>query len=480
LSVQASKNKIGFVSLGCPKNLVDSEVMMGLVTGQGYELTADRDAADVLVVNTCGFIDAAKKESIDTILEMAELKSTGKCQRLVVTGCLVERYRDDLQREIPEIDAVLGVNELETIVQAVSPSGSRDLSLPVLATPPPPSALYLYNERTPRVLSTPKYSAYVKIAEGCDHPCSFCVIPQMRGKFRSRPMGSILGEAGRLASQGVKELLLIGQDTTDYGKDLGIKDGLAHLLRELNTVEGLQWIRFLYAYPNNVHDAMLDVMAESDRICKYIDIPLQHASSRILKSMLRGGNRRSLTKLIERIRDRVPGVAVRTTFIVGFPGETDADFDELLGFVREVEFDNLGVFTYSDEEECGAFGLGDKVPSKVARARQSKLMRTQARIAARKAKEMIGKQVEVLVEGTSRESDLLLQGRTRGQAPEIDGCVLINDFVEGLDTQPGDFVSVEITDAALYDLVGTAISASASTTPARRASLIRATAARRN
>jgi len=480
LSAQESKNKIGFVSLGCPKNLVDSEVMMGLVAGQGYELTADRDAADVLVVNTCGFIDAAKKESIDTILEMAELKSTGKCQKLVVTGCLVERYRDDLQREIPEIDAVLGVNELETIVAAVGASSPRDLSLPVLASAPPASALYLYNERTPRVLATPKYSAYVKIAEGCDHPCSFCVIPQMRGKFRSRPMGSILNEVDRLAGQGVKELLLIGQDTTDYGKDLGIKDGLAHLLRELDRVQGLHWIRFLYAYPNNVHDAMLDVMAESDHICKYIDIPLQHASSRILKSMLRGGNRRSLTNLIRRIRDRVPGVAVRTTFIVGFPGETDADFDELLGFVREVEFDNLGVFTYSDEEECGAFGLDDKVPSKIARSRQSKVMRAQARIAARKAKDMIGKRVEVLIEGTSAESDLLLQGRTRSQAPEIDGCVLINDFAEDLDPQPGDFVSVEITDAALYDLVGTGLSRTASPTPTPKSSRLGATVARKN
>jgi len=479
LSSQELKNKIGFVSLGCPKNLVDSEVMMGLVAGQGYELTADRDAADVLVVNTCGFIDAAKKESIDTILEMAELKSTGKCQKLVVTGCLVERYRQDLQREIPEIDAVLGVNELETIVTAVGPS-ARDLSLPVLATAPPASALYLYNERTPRILATPKYSAYVKIAEGCDHPCSFCVIPQMRGKFRSRPMGSILNEADRLASQGVKELLLIGQDTTDYGKDLGIKDGLAHLLRELDRVEGLHWIRFLYAYPNNVHDAMLDVMAESDHICKYIDIPLQHASSRILKSMLRGGNRRSLTNLIRRIRDRVPGVAVRTTFIVGFPGETDADFDELLGFVREVEFDNLGVFTYSDEEECGAFGLDDKVPSKIARSRQSKLMRAQARIAARKAKGMIRKKVEVLIEGTSSESELLLQGRTQCQAPEIDGCVLINDFAEGLDPQSGDFVNVEITGAALYDLVGTAVSKVAPRTPKQEPSRLGATVARKN
>jgi ribosomal protein S12 methylthiotransferase len=453
--------------------------MMGLVARQGYELTADRDAADVLVVNTCGFIDAAKKESIDTILEMAELKTTGNCQKLVVTGCLVERYRDDLQREIPEIDAVLGVNELESIVNAVSPSRARYLSLPVLPAAPPPSALYLYNERTPRVLATPRYSAYVKIAEGCDHPCSFCVIPQMRGNFRSRPMGSILAEADKLASGGVKELLLIGQDTTDYGKDLGIKDGLAHLLRELDRVEGLNWIRFLYAYPNNVHDSMLDVMASGDRICKYIDIPLQHASAKVLKSMFRGGNRRSLTRLISRIRERVPGVAVRTTFIVGFPGETDADFDELLGFIREVEFDNLGVFTYSDERECRAFGLDDKVPSKIARARQSKLMREQAKIAARKSKAMIGSQLEVLLEGMSQESDLLLQGRTQGQAPEIDGCVLINDLAEGLNPQPGDFVKVEITGAALYDLIGTAISAAPASEPHKKWKL-RATVARLN
>jgi ribosomal protein S12 methylthiotransferase len=480
LRVQRAKKKIGFVSLGCPKNLVDSEVMMGLVAGEGYELTADRDAASVLVVNTCGFIDAAKKESIDTILEMAELKSAGACQKLVVTGCLVERYRDELQREIPEIDAVLGVNELDGIVQAVGPSGPRDLSLPVLPASPPPAALYLYNERTPRILATPAYSAYVKIAEGCDHPCSFCVIPQMRGKFRSRPMGSILREADNLAAKGVKELLLIGQDTTDYGKDLGIKNGLATLLGELDRVEGLGWIRFLYAYPNNVQDAMLDVMAESRQICKYIDIPLQHASSRILKSMLRGGNRFSLTRLISRIRERVPGVTIRTTFIVGFPGETESDFDELLGFVREVEFDNLGVFTYSDEEECGAFALGDKVPSKVARGRQAKLMREQSNIAARKSKEMIGQQVEVLLEGPSRESELLLQGRTQGQAPDIDGCVLINDMAEGLNPQPGDFVRVEITGSAVYDLIGTALSKAAQQGPAGRPSNLRLTDARRN
>jgi ribosomal protein S12 methylthiotransferase len=479
MGAQKSSKRVGFISLGCPKNLVDSEVMMGLIAGQGYELTADRDAADVLVVNTCGFIDAAKKESIDTILEMAELKSTGNCQKLVVTGCLVERYRDDLQREIPEIDAVLGVNELETIVQAVGPSRPRDLSLPVLPASPPPAALYLYNERTPRILATPRYSAYVKIAEGCDHPCSFCVIPQMRGKFRSRPMGSILSEADKLAGQGVKELLLIGQDTTDYGKDLGIKDGLAHLLRELDRVDGLNWIRFLYAYPNNVHDSMLDVMAESCRICKYIDIPLQHASAKVLKSMLRGGNRRSLTRLINRIRERVPGVTIRTTFIVGFPGETEADFDELLGFIREVEFDNLGVFTYSDEQECGAFALSDKVPSKVARSRQARLMREQSKIAARKSKEMIGSHVEVLLEGISQESELLLQGRTRGQAPDIDGCVLINDMAEGLDPQPGDFVKVEITGAAQYDLIGTAISKISAGEPRKRPNL-RASVARRN
>src|SRR6516225_4642216 len=352
--------KVGMVSLGCPKNLVDSEVMLGMLARRGYELTPRAGDADVIIVNTCSFIDPAKRESIETILEMAEYKKQGIARRLVVAGCLVERYRQDLLKEIPEVDFVLGTNELERVLEACQGTGEP-------RTVDHPFDPYLYTDFTPRVLATPRYSAYVKIAEGCDHPCSFCVIPQMRGNFRSRPMGSILAEADKLASGGVKELLLIGQDTTDYGKDLGIKDGLAHLLRELDRVEGLNWIRFLYAYPNNVHDSMLDVMASGDRICKYIDIPLQHASAKVLKSMLRGGNRRSLTRLISRIRERVPGVTIRTTFIVGFPGETEADFDELLGFIRAVEFENLGVFAYPDEQECGAFALSDKVPSKIAR-----------------------------------------------------------------------------------------------------------------
>ena len=429
--------------------------MMGLLATNGYELTPDRDAADVLVVNTCGFIDSAKQESVDTILEMAQLKASGNCQKLIVTGCMVERYRNDLQKEIPEIDAMLGTNELEKIVSTVGNfNGSKGLSLPVLATTPPPQALYLYNEKTPRILTTPSYSAYMKIAEGCDHPCSFCVIPQMRGSFRSRPMGSILAEADRLGAQGVKELLLIGQDTTDYGKDLGIKDGLATLLKALDKVEGPEWVRFLYAYPNNVRESLFDVMADSQHICKYIDIPLQHASANVLKLMKRGGNRKTLTNLIDRMRKRVPGVTIRTTFIVGFPGETDADFDELMGFIKDVEFDNLGVFTYSDEEECEAYPLSDKVPAKVARARQSKLMQEQAKIAKRKNKSMIGKQIKVLLEGPSKESELLLQGRSEGQAPEIDGVVLINDMPENFDAQPGKFVTVEITEAAGYDLVG--------------------------
>lgn len=358
-----SKKKVGFVSLGCAKNLVDSEVMMGLLANEGYELTPDKALADVLVVNTCGFIDAAKEESVDTILEMLELKSNANCQRLIVTGCLVERYREELQRTIPEIDAFLGVNEVESIVQAVG-GPKRSIPLPILAKQPQPQALYLYSERTPRVLATPKYSAYIKIAEGCDHTCSFCVIPQMRGKFRSRTVDSILGEAYKLATQGVKELLVVAQDTTDYGKDLGVKGGLAHLLQELDRVEGPEWIRLFYLYPNNVDNSMLEVMAQSERICKYIDIPLQHASGNVLRLMRRGGNRRSLAKLINRMREYVPGVTLRTTFIVGFPGETDQDFEELLGFIREIEFDNIGVFTYSDEEECNAFRLDGKVPKK--------------------------------------------------------------------------------------------------------------------
>jgi len=450
------KKKVGMVSLGCPKNLVDSEVMMGYLTQQGYELTNDSRSADVLVVNTCGFIDSARQESVETILEMAQLKQTGKLQRLIVSGCLVERYRGELQKEIPEIDACIGVNQLKEIQSVVEPNRGR--VLPVYSDGASAPELFLYDETTPRLRATAPYTSYVKIAEGCDHTCAFCIIPNLRGSFRSRSPESILREVEMLAAQGVKEFVLISQDTTTYGTDLALKDGLAKLVDSIAGVPGVEWVRFLYCYPTAITDGLLEVMATRPNVCKYFDIPLQHASRRVLTRMRRGGNRESYEKLIDRIRGRLPGVTIRTTFIVGFPGETEADFDELLAFARSAEFDRVGVFTYSDEENSAAFELDEKVDSEVAKRRERRLMKEQARISARKNRKLKGRAVRVLLEGTSKESDLLLEGRMESQAPEIDGSVLINDVPEGLTPRPGDFVTVEITEAHEYDLIGRVIS----------------------
>jgi ribosomal protein S12 methylthiotransferase len=448
----AEKKKVGMVSLGCPKNLVDSEVMMGMLAGQGFEITNDSQAADVLVVNTCGFIDSARQESVNTILEMAQLKQTGKLKRLIVAGCLVERYREELQREIPEIDACIGVNELKEIESVVGPSGRR--SLPVYSEGTAAPELYLYDETTPRLRATAPYTSYVKIAEGCDHTCAFCIIPKLRGVFRSRSPESILREVEMLAAQGVREFVLISQDTTSYGADLELKDGLARLVESIADVPGVEWVRFLYCYPTAITDELLRVMAERPNVCKYFDIPLQHVSRRVLARMRRGGNRQSYERMIKRIRERVPGVAVRTTFIVGFPGEREEDFDELVDFVRAVEFDRVGVFTYSDEDNATAFELDEKVDHAIALRRERLLMKEQARISRRKNRRLVGQQVKVLLEGRSKESDLLLEGRMGTQAPEIDGSILINDVPEDRDVRPGDFVTVEITAAQDYDLVG--------------------------
>ncbi|HJQ25652.1 MAG TPA: 30S ribosomal protein S12 methylthiotransferase RimO [Blastocatellia bacterium] len=448
----SEKKKIGMVSLGCPKNLVDSEVMMGLLARQGYELTSDSAEADVLVVNTCGFIDSARQESVDTILEMAQLKQTGKAKQLVVAGCLVERYRDDLKREIPEIDALIGVNQLTEIESVVATSSPR--SLPIYSDGASVPELYLYDETTPRLRATAPYTSYVKIAEGCDHTCAFCIIPKLRGTFRSRSPESILREVEALAAQGVREIVLISQDTTAYGSDLNLKDGLARLLEAISDVPGVEWVRFLYCYPTNISDELLRVMAERENVCKYFDIPLQHASRRVLQRMRRGGARPAYERLIARIRERVPGVAVRTTFIVGFPGEREEDFQELVEFVRAVEFDRVGVFTYSDEENSAGFELDEKVDAKTMRRRERQLMKEQARISRRRNRRMVGRRVRVLLEGRSKESDLLLEGRMETQAPEIDGVVLINDIPEGREVRPGDFVTVEITEAHDYDLIG--------------------------
>ncbi|MEW6730322.1 MAG: 30S ribosomal protein S12 methylthiotransferase RimO [Acidobacteriota bacterium] len=469
-------SKVGFVSLGCPKNLVDSEVMMGLLENAQHEITSDNSEADIIVVNTCGFIDAAKQESIDTILEMAQLKQSGRCQKLIVTGCMVERYRDELRREIPEINSLLGTNEVEQILDVCGEVTARKRrSLPLLSTTIQPDidndfvniagivpiweenyapAAYLYNDATPRKRATPRHYAYIKISEGCEHPCTFCIIPKLRGNFRSRRAGSILHEAEMLVAQGVREIILIAQDSTWYGEDLGVKDGLAQLLRSLAKVDGIEWVRFLYSYPSRLSNAVLDVIAEEPKICKYVDIPLQHASTHMLKAMKRPGNREFVEKLVMRMRDRVPGIALRTTFIVGFPGETEEDFQELLNFCRQAEFDHMGAFTYSDEEGTPAYEMSGKVPLRTARARQRKLMKLQAQISRRANRKLIGQRVPVLFEGPSQESELLWQGRMQSQAPEIDGCVLINDAPNNFAADPGSLVMVEITEAHDHDLIG--------------------------
>jgi ribosomal protein S12 methylthiotransferase len=437
--------KIGFISLGCPKNLVDSEVMMGHLVARGHEMTPHPGEADVLVVNTCSFIDPAKKESVDTILEMAKYKKIGCAQKLIVAGCLVERYRGDIRKELPEVDALVGTNELESIV-----------ALCEGATSAPASAPYLYHDLTPRVLATPRHFAYIKIAEGCDHPCTFCVIPQYRGAFRSRRFESVVSEAARLFRQGVREINLIGQDTTYYGEDLGLKDGLAVLLERLAAIETPQavWIRFLYAYPNRITQKLLDTIAAHQRLVNYIDMPLQHASARVLKRMKRGGSGEIFLKLLERIRRTIPDVSIRTSFITGFPGETDADFEELCAFVKAAHFDNLGVFAYSDEDTSASFTLDSKVDGRTIHNRKRRLMAIQRKIARAHNRSLIDAELPVLVEGRSAETDLLWQGRLATQAPEIDGVILINDF-EGAEPRPGQIRPLRITEAHDYDLIGT-------------------------
>jgi len=475
--------KIGFLSLGCPKNLVDGEVMLGLAREAGHELTSEASSADVLVVNTCAFIDAAKEESIDAILEMAAHKRGGRCSRLIVTGCLAERYRDELRREIPEIDAVLGTGEVEGIVAAIgtalgdpgSALGARrsalectsDGAAPLTFHAKAPSAdrapaaerrppVYIYDADTPRLQTTPKHFAYVKIAEGCDYTCAFCIIPTLRGSYRSRTHDSIVREARALAGRGVRELLLISQDTTFFGIDRGERGALARLLRELNTIDGLAWIRLLYLYPTTITDDVLDAMAECEKVCRYVDLPLQHASAAVLKRMRRPGNRKTYDRLLARIRDRVPGVSLRTTLIVGFPGETDADFAELKAFVNDTRFDNLGVFTYSHEEGTRAYGLADDVPAAVKRRRRSELMGRQKKIVAAAQQERIGRDVSVLVDGPAPDHELVLRGRLEGQAPDIDAQVYLTECDPAAYT-PGDLIQARLIEAREYDWIAAPI-----------------------
>ncbi len=576
---ETARPTVGFVSLGCPKNLVDSEVMMGLLHRGGAQLTPRAEDADILVVNTCSFIDSAKQESVDTILEMVQHKiaNGGRAQKLIVAGCLVERYRDEIMRNIPEVDAVVGTGELEEILSAaglnqpapnspfpiltsaqvdrmtldrhassVSQHSRPDTDSPQLAheqsslsstlyplsssrpegdareaagrfsreawdgaTAALPS--YLYSDETPRILSTPRASAYIKIAEGCDHPCSFCIIPQLRGKFRSRPIASIVAEAKSLIAQGVREITLIGQDTTCYGEDLppsialalkgtgfspSVHDRkeegalapegataesdqlstpysllttpsplrrpeladlrrpeLADLLDALAPLPGLKWLRFLYAYPNKITTRLLESIARHDTVAKYLDVPLQHASANVLRRMKRGGSGDRFLQIIDKARAIVPGLVLRTSFIVGFPGETEQDFDELLAFVTAAKIDWLGVFSYSDEEGAGAFSLDEKVPKRTIEARRKKLMKLQQKISRTARSQWIGREIDVLVEGEYEETELLWQGRSLDQAPEIDGKVLINDFGPHETLVPGTFYRAEITESHDYDVV---------------------------
>jgi ribosomal protein S12 methylthiotransferase len=459
--------KVGFLSLGCPKNLVDSEVMMGILARHGYEITPRADEADVLVVNTCSFIAPAQQESVDTILEMAEYKVYGRAKRLVVTGCLVERYRDQIMKQIPAVDAVIGTGELEQIAAAVAGNApGEDGARSALPT-------FLYHDATPRVLATPRHAAYIKIAEGCDHPCSFCIIPQLRGKFRSRRFESVVREAGNLASAGVREITLIGQDTTSYGEDLGLREGLAQLLERLAGVEGLDWARFLYAYPNRVTQRLLDTIAEHARLVKYLDMPLQHASRRVLAGMKRGSSGEAFLRLLERVRATIPGVMVRTSFIAGFPGETKEDFREVCDFVRAAEFDWMGVFAYSDVDNAGSYTLEAKVDAGTIAERRDRLMALQRPISARRLRRFVGRKLPALVTGPSADTEMVWEARLEGMAPEIDGKVYLSDLeAPGLDglggriARAGDMVMVEITESHDYDLVGRVVEIRDRATPA--------------
>lgn len=449
---------------------------MGLLNRAGAELSSRVEDADVIVVNTCSFIESAQQESVNTILEMAKHKASGRAKKLVVAGCLVERYREEIRKQIPEVDAVVGTGELQRILSATGvQSGPAVSDSPFVVLPSRPEGdarssqgrfsreqwdgavadlpNYLYDDETPRVLATPKHTAYIKIAEGCDHPCTFCIIPQLRGKFRSRRFESVVAEAERLASNGVREITLIGQDTTCYGEDFGLKDGLALLLEKLAQIDDLRWIRFLYAYPNKITGRLLETIAANDKICSYMDVPLQHASPPVLKRMKRGAGADVFLRSIEKMRRVIPDLTLRTSFIVGFPGETEKEFEELCDFVNVAQFDWMGTFSYSDQEGADAYGLDNKLSSREIERRRKHLMEIQRRISKKKKKAFVGREFDLLLEGTSEETELLLEGRTSMHAPEIDGKVFVNDFPPDMTPETGSFYRCQITEAHDYDLV---------------------------
>lgn len=443
--------KIGIVSLGCPKNLVDSETMLGLIHEEKYEITNDPSEAEIIIVNTCGFIESAKEESINTILQMAEYKKSGSCKYIIVTGCLSQRYAEELFNELLEADAIAGVevyDEIGSIIKRVM-NGERFIMLERSK----PDVIYTSKETfLPRILTTPSYTAYLKIAEGCDNCCSYCAIPKIRGPYRSKPMEQVLKEAKALADNGVKELIVVAQDTTRYGEDLpGGKLLLADLLKELNKIESLKWIRVMYCYPNNFTDELIETFASLDKVCKYVDLPLQHASNRLLASMNRYDTREEVETLLAKLRKRIPGIVIRTTFIVGFPGETDADFEELKEFVEQQRFENAGVFAYSQEEGTVAGAMPNQISDEIKQERYHELMALQAQISEEIHKDTEGQTLEVLVEGIEEDGSGLHYGRSYREAPDIDGLVFIEN--PG-DIKPGCFVKVNILQGFTYESVG--------------------------
>jgi ribosomal protein S12 methylthiotransferase len=429
-------------TLGCPKNRVDSEIMLGALTGAGYRLVPDPEEAEVIVVNTCGFIESAKEESVEAIVDLAEMKREGRCRKLVVTGCLVQRHAEELARELPEVDHFLGTGAYPEVARVVSDAQAKRLVVP--------DPDFVHSAATPRVSSLPSHTAYLKIAEGCDNACAFCIIPKLRGPQRSRPIADVVAEAEALAAQGAVELSLVAQDLTAYGQDLPGRVRLHALLPELAKVDGIRWIRLHYAYPRDVPDALVDAIAGEPRIVKYLDMPLQHSSDRLLRAMKRGRDSVFLRELLARLRRRIPGIALRTSLIVGLPGETEEDFEDLLAFVREQRFERLGVFEYSAEEGTPAAEMPGQVPAEARRERHRAVMEAQQEIARAHQRAMIGRRLEVLVEGRAEETEHLLAGRHAQQAPEIDGLTYLNDGV----AYPGEIVTVEVTDASDYDLVG--------------------------
>jgi len=434
------------VSLGCPKNAVDTELVLGDLQGDDYEITSDQKEADVIIVNTCGFIESSKKESIDAILEMAALKIDGKCKKLVVTGCLSERYSDELLKEIPEIDHMLGVNQYPRLKQILKESDSQKENTTINHVHEPAEYFESYMNR---VLTTPFYSAYLKLGEGCSNKCAFCIIPKIRGQFRSRSPESIIVEAEHFAQHGVKEFNLISQDTTMYGVDLRMKNGLVQLLKSLSKINGIEWMRLFYCYPTFINSELIEYIASEEKVCNYVDVPLQHTHDFMLKRMKRQETEKGVRSMIDELRTKVPGIALRTTFITGFPGETDEHFRHLLEFVREIEFDHVGVFTYFHEEGTTAYNYQDLVPNKIAVSRRDELMSAQQEINRKKNKARVGKIFPVLIEGADPEEEYLVTGRLATQAPEIDGQVIIEES----EVEIGQISPMLITGSTDYDLV---------------------------